>query len=336
MKQWQLGSSPGWKQFECVEAADPQPGPREVLVRVRASSLNYRDTLVATATDRFIPGRVPLSDGAGEVVSVGTGVSEWKVGDRVAGLFFRDWMSGRFDMRYHQAALGGSVDGVLRELAVFPEHGLVRLPDTLSFEEGATLPCAGLTAYYALIVRGGFRPGDSVLVLGTGGVSMWVLQIATASGGRVVVTSSSDEKLAKARALGASETVNYRSHPDWEKEVHRLTGKRGVDHVIEVGGPGTLGKSLQCVAAGGHVAQIGVLTGFDAPKASLFPLTSKNATLSGIYVGHAEAFRQFVAFLNQTRIKPVIDRVFDFKDAVAAYDSLASGSHCGKMVIRHG
>ena len=333
MKQWQLGQQPGWQNLTLIERPEPTPGAGEVLVRLRAASLNYRDLIVVNEQERFTPDRVPLSDGAGEVAAVGAGVTQWKVGDRVAGTFFRDWQGGRFTMSYHQAALGGSVDGVLREQVVFPQHGLVRLPVDYSYEEGATLPCAGLTAWTALMTRGQFQPGDTALLLGTGGVSIWGLQIVAAAGGRPIITSSSDEKLKRATALRAWATVNYPTHPDWEKEIHRLTAKRGVDHVLEVGGPQTLGKSLACVAAGGHIAQIGVLTGFDAAPTTLFPLVARNATMSGIYVGSREAFDQFVRFLDATRIKPVIDRIFDFAAAPAAYEYMKSGAHFGKVVI---
>lgn len=334
MKQWQLGPQPGWQHLELVELPEPTPGAGEVLVRLRAASLNYRDLIVASDTERFTPGRVPLSDGAGEVIAVGAGVSPWKIGDRVAGTFFRDWQSGRFAMSHHHAALGGSMDGVLREQMVFPQHGLVRLPEGYSFEEGATLPCAGLTAWVALMTRGNFQPGDTALLLGTGGVSIWGLQIVAEAGGRAIITSSSDEKLQRAKAFGAWQTVNYQVQPDWEKEVHRLTAKRGVDHVLEVGGPHTLGKSLASLAPGGHLAQIGVLTGYDAPQTTLFPIVAKNVTMSGIYVGPRDAFEQFIRFLDATRIKPVIDRVFDFAEAPAAYAHMKSGAHFGKVVIR--
>lgn len=333
MKQWQLGQQPGWQNLQLVEQPETTPSTGEVLVRLRAASLNYRDLIVVTELKRFTPDRVPLSDGAGEVAAVGAGVTQWRVGDRVAGTFFRDWQGGRFDMRYHQAALGGSVDGVLRQQAVFPQHGLVRLPADYSFEEGATLPCAGLTAWTALMTRGQFQPGDTALLLGTGGVSIWGLQIVAAAGGRSIITSSSDDKLKRAAELGAWQTVNYRTTPDWDKEVHRITAMRGVDHVLEVGGPQTLGKSLASVAAGGHIAQIGVLTGFDAPQTTLFPLVGKNATMSGIYVGSREAFEQFIRFLDATRIKPIIDKVFDFADTPAAYEYMESGAHFGKVVI---
>jgi NADPH:quinone reductase-like Zn-dependent oxidoreductase len=335
MKQWQIGSAPGWEHLYMTDVPEPEAGPGQVVVRLRASSLNYRDTLVATLKERFTPGRIPLSDGAGEVIAVGPGVEKWKIGDRVCGLFFPEWHSGRFDMRYHQTALGGPVDGVLREMARFDQNALIRIPDFLSMEEAATLPCAGLTAWYALMTRGEYTPGDSALLIGTGGVSIWALQILAASGGQTIITSSSDEKLARARTLGATHTINYRQTPSWGQEVLTLMGKRGVDHVVEVGGPGTLGQSLQSLAAGGHLAQIGVLTGFDPAPTSLFPLVGKNAQMSGIYVGHAEAFRTFLAFLEQTKIKPVIDRVFNFSEAPAAYAHLASGQHFGKVVIRH-
>jgi NADPH:quinone reductase-like Zn-dependent oxidoreductase len=225
------------------------------------------------------------------------------------------------------------VDGVLRELAVFPEHGLGRLPTGFSFLEGATLPCAALTAWTALFERGRIQPGQSVLLLGTGGVSVWALQLAVAAGAEVFITSSSDAKLDRARALGAAHTVNYRQHPKWDEEVLRLSGGRGVDHVLEVGGPGTLGRSMQALAAGGHLALIGVLTGLGASEASLFPLVAKNAEVSGIYVGSAEAFASMVRAIEQSGVRPVIDRVFRFGDVPAAYAHLSGAGHFGKVVI---
>ncbi len=333
MNQWQLGSRTGWENLERIETAEPAPGPGEVLVAMRAASLNYRDLLMATLSERHLPGRVPLSDGAGEVVAVGSGVTRWRIGDRVAGLFFRDWQRGRFEMRYHGAALGGSVDGVLRERAVFPEHGLARIPEGYSFAEAATLPCAALTAWSALFERGGLQAGQSVLVLGTGGVSMWGLQLATAAGARVCVTSSSAAKLKRAGELGAAYGIDYKTVPDWDDEVRAWTNGRGVDHVLEVGGPGTLGKSLNTLTGGGHLAMIGVLTGFGAPGASLFPVVSLNATISGIYVGHAESFAAMTAFIERHGIRPVIDSVFPFDAARDAYACLAAAGHFGKIVI---
>jgi NADPH:quinone reductase-like Zn-dependent oxidoreductase len=208
------------------------------------------------------------------------------------------------------------------------------MPDEYSFVEAATLPCAGVTARGALIERGEFAPGETVLLQGTGGVSIWGLQIARASGGRVIITSSSDEKLKRAAELGAHAGINYKENPDWDKQVATLTNWRGADHILEVGGPQTLGKSLKCVAAGGHIAQIGVLTGFDAPDISLFPLATHNANMHGVYVGSRLHFENFVRFLNTTKIKPVIDRIFDFPDAPAAYEYMQSGAHFGKIVIQ--
>lgn len=331
MRQWQIGEGEGFERLQLIERETPALQHGEVLVKMRAASLNYRDLI--TAKNAAIAARVPLSDGAGEVMQVGAGVLQWSIGDRVCGTFFRDWVSGRFDMKYHDAALGGSCDGVLSEFVVFPAHAITKMPDEYSFEEAATLPCAGLTAWNALIERGEFAPGDTVLLQGTGGVSIWGLQIAVATGGKAIITSSSDEKLERAGVLGASAGVNYRTFPDWDKQIKTLTNGVGVDHILEVAGPQTLGKSLKCVAAGGQIAQIGVLTGFDAPDVSLFPLVARNARMNGIYVGSREHFENFVRFLDVTKIKPVIDRVFDFKDARSAYEYMQSGAHFGKVVI---
>lgn len=331
MKQWQLQDGEGFDRLKLVDVPQPEVGAGEVLVRIHAASLNYRD-LLGAKNPRTTPGLIPLSDGAGEIVAVGDGVTGWALGDRVMPTFFRDWQGGRFDMRYHDGALGGSCDGVLSEFVVVPAHCLARIPEGYSYEEAATLPCAGLTAWCAL-QRGGFAAGDTVLLQGTGGVSIWGLQLVAAGGGTAIITSSSDAKLEHAKTLGAAHGINYRTTPDWEKEAWRLTEKRGMDHVLEVGGPGTLGKSLGCVAAGGHIAQIGVLTGFAPPDSSIFPLVSKNATMSGIYVGSRESLEELVRFLNGTAIRPVIDRAFPFEEAREAYDYMQSGAHFGKVVI---
>ncbi len=331
--------SEGPSELVLHECDLPSPGAGEVAVRIRAASLNYRDLLMRSG--RSASGGsgpiVPLSDGAGEIVAVGEDVGEWKPGDRVVPTFFRDWISGRFDMAHHAAARGGSCDGVLAETIVAPAHSLVPMPDGMSFAEAATLPCAALTAWHALMERGApVGPGDTVLCLGTGGVSVFALQIAKAAGARVIVTSRSDGKLSRARSLGADETVNYRETPEWDREVWRLTGKRGANRVVEVGGPGTLGRSMNAVAAGGCVSLIGVLTGFDPPDASLFPLVTKNAELHGIYVGSREMFLRMNAFFETHRIRPVIDRTFPFEEAPAAYAHLESGAHVGKVVVENG
>lgn len=320
-------------QLKAREAVEP--AARQVKLRVRAASLNYRDLInVKNLASRNIAGVIPLSDGAGEVVSVGADVTRVAVGDRVAACFFQAWTHGRFDMAYHKSDLGGTIDGMLAEEVILHEDGLVKIPDHLTFEEAACLPCAAVTAWNGLVTRGGLQRGESVLVQGTGGVSVFAIQIAAALGAKVIATSSSDQKLARARALGAAETVNYQTHPDWDREVWRLTEGRGVDHVVEVGGPGTLQRSLKCVAAGGHIAQIGVLTGFKPAEVSLFTAVVKNARIDGIYVGSREDFETMNRFIVEQRIRPVIDRVFEFEQAAAAYDYLESGAHVGKVVVR--
>ncbi len=344
MKQWQLHleetgrvEAPGEvrreaKTLRLVEVEEPGPGPGQVVVRLRAASLNYRDLLILSGRAPADAGRVPLSDGAGEVVALGPGASRWEIGARVAGTFFRGWQAGRFEMRSHQAALGGSVDGVLSAAALFDEGDLVRLPAGYSFEEGAALPCAGVTAWAAL-ERGGFGAGDTVLLQGTGGVSMWGLQLVAARGGRAIVTSSSDHKLQRAREMGAWRTINYKSEPEWDQAVRAATGRLGADHILEVGGAATLGRSLACLAAGGHVALIGVLTGAGVPDASLFPLVTKNARASGIYVGSRADFEALAGFLEASGVRPLIDRAFPFEAAPAAYKYLESGAHQGKVVV---
>ena len=319
------------------ESAEPAPGPGEVAVRIRATSLNYRDLLVRAGKSASGGSEpvVPLSDGAGEIVALGEGVTDWRSGDRVALTFFRDWLSGPFQMSYHAAARGGSCDGVLSEVVIAPAHSLVAVPATMSFTEAATLPCAALTAWHALMERGRLlAAGETVLCLGTGGVSIFALQIAKAAGARVILTSSSHEKLARARELGADETIHYLETPEWDREVMRITEKRGVDRVVEVGGPGTIERSLNSVAAGGVVSLIGVLTGFDPPKANLFTLVKKNAELQGIYVGHREMFVRMNGFLEQYAIRPVIDRSFPFAEAASAYAHLEGASHFGKVVVK--
>lgn len=340
MKQYQLHPGrTGALDLVLKDVEEPAPGRGEVLIHVRATSLNYRDLLMRSgqsASSAKSAGTVPLSDGTGEVVAIGAGVTRVAVGDRVAGCFFSHWIDGRFDMRYHEAALGGSANGMLSQMVVLPEGGVVRVPEYLSDEEAACFPCAGLTAWYALVERGGLAEGDSVLALGTGGVSIFALQIARAMGATVWITSSSDAKLKRARELGAGHGINYKTTPDWERVIWEETGKRGVDHVVEVGGPGTLGKSMAAVSAGGHIALIGVLTGFDPPDAALFPLVARNVTLNGIYVGHRSAFERLLAFAEDHELRPVVDRTFSFAEAGAAYDYLASGEHLGKVVIQVG
>ena len=251
MKAYQLTAATGPDALRLVELPEPKPARGQVLVRVRATSLNYRDLLVADGRyGKVALPLIPLSDGAGEIAAVGEGVTRWKTGDRVAGTFFQGWQSGPFRREMANTALGGALNGMLAEYVALSEDGVVAIPPHLSFEEAATLPCAALTAWQALVTRGNVSADETVLLLGTGGVSIFALQFAKMHGARVIITSSSDEKLARAETLGADETINYRSTPDWEKEVFRLTDKAGVDHVVEVGGTGTFVKSLRSVAPG--------------------------------------------------------------------------------------
>lgn len=317
-----------------AERPDPKPGPNEVLVRIRAASLNYRD--LAVVTGRYFGGAVqrdtiPLSDGAGEVTAVGPGVTKLKTGDRVAMTFFQVWVDG---MRPPiMQALGSPLDGVLAEYIVVHEDGAVKLPQGMSFEEGATLPCAAVTAWNAVEGVGKpVKPGDTVLTLGTGGVSIFALQFARAAGARVIITSSSDEKLDRARKLGAADTINYKRTPDWPAEVMKLTDGHGADHIIEVGGPGTLAKSFQALAFGGKIALIGVLAGLQGDT-NPHPMMLRGGSMHGVFVGSRALLESLITAMTVNRIKPVIDRVFPFDKAVDAYKLLTAGGHFGKVVI---
>lgn len=319
--------------YDTVELA--QPGYGQVLVAIKAVSLNYRDLLIVTG--RYSPNLpkplVIASDGAGEVLAAGDGVRKFKVGDRVAGSFFQNWQSGEIDGEAAASALGGSIDGVLATACVFAERGLVHIPAHLSYEEAATLPCAAVTVWNALVHTAHVKSGDTVLLLGTGGVSIFGLQFAAIHGARTIITSSSDEKLARAKALGASETINYAIAPEWHKDVLRLTGGRGVDIVLEVGGTGTLPKSLRAVRPGGHVSLIGVLAGIAEPL-NIGPILHNSIRLQGIYVGSAEMFEAMNRAITANKLKPVIDRTFPFEQAREALRYMESARHFGKIVIR--
>jgi NADPH:quinone reductase-like Zn-dependent oxidoreductase len=318
-----------------VDLPTPAPGPRQVLVKVAACSLNFRDLAIAVGSYRMPtkPNLIPLSDGAGEVVEVGAGVTRVKVGDRVAGCFFQRWIGGPPAADTHASALGGGLDGMLREHAVLEEDGVVKLPAHLSLEEGATLPCAAVTAWHALVEHARIAAGQAVLVQGTGGVSIFALQLARLMGARVIVTSSSDQKLARAKELGAAHGVNYKAVPEWEKAVVELTGE-GVDHVVEVGGPGTLAQSLRAIKIGGRVTLIGVLSG--AAEINPMLIFSRRANVQGISVGSTQMFAALNRAIAVGGLKPIIDKVFAFDDAPAAYRYLQSARHFGKVVIRVG
>ncbi len=333
MRLYRLPQTTGIDDLTLGEAPTPRPGRGQVLVRMRAASLNFRDLAVASGKymmSRLPPDLVPLSDGAGEVAELGEGVTRVAVGDRVCGIFMQSWMGGAMEPADSASALGGAIDGVLAEYVVFDERGLVAVPAHLSFEQAATLPCAAVTAWNALFGLNPLLPGQSVLVLGTGGVSIFALQFARAAGARVIATSSSDEKLERARALGAAEGVNYRANPDWQVAVRELTGGVGVDHVVEVGGPGTLQRSVQATRNGGTVTLIGVLT-----RGTLDPLAvfAGGATVRPIYVGSRQMFEAMNRAIAVNAIVPVVDRVFAFEEAREAYRHLKGATHVGKVVI---
>jgi NADPH:quinone reductase-like Zn-dependent oxidoreductase len=322
------------EELRLVDRPEPAPGAGQVVVRVRAASLNYRDQAIASgryALGAVTRDTVPLSDGAGEVIAIGAGVSRFKPGDRVAGTFFQHPPDGT--LMSQPAPLGSPLDGMLAEQIVLFEDGVVAMPDGYSFEEAACLPCAGVTAWHALFRIGRpLLPGDTVLALGTGGVSMFALQFARIAGARVIVTSSSDEKLERARAMGAAATINYVRTPEWDNEVLRLTGGRGVDCVVEVGGAGTLARSFQSVGRGGKIGLIGVLTGREGDTTP-YGLMFKGATLHGIFVGDRPMFEEMNRGIEANGVRPVIDKVFPFADAAAAYRHQAAGAFMGKIVI---
>ncbi len=334
MNAWQLAAPQGVDALKLNQLPDPQPAPGQVLVRVRATSLNYRDLMVASG--RYGPGvplpLIPLSDGAGEIAAVGAGVTRWKVGDRVAGTFFQNWATGPLRREVFEAALGGSLNGMLAQYVALAADGVVAIPPHLDFAAAATLPCAALTAWQALVTQGRVSAGQTVLVLGTGGVSIFAMQFAKMHGARVIITSSSDAKLARAQALGADGIINYRTTPDWEKEVFRLTDKTGADHVVEVGGTNTFPKSLRAVAMGGTISVIGGVSGFTS-EVSLRDILGKSVRIQGIFVGSREMFEAMNRAITQHRLQPVLDRTFPFAEAPAAYRYQESGAHFGKLVI---
>jgi NADPH:quinone reductase-like Zn-dependent oxidoreductase len=325
------GDTHSWIQ---VERPEPKPGPGQALVRIRAVSLNYRDLLIAKG--KYLgpprPALIPVSDGAGEVVAVGQGVTRVKPGDRVAPTFFQTWTSGEQTREKVANALGGSVDGVLAEYVALDAEGLVHLPEGYSFEDGATLPCAAVTAWNALVPQGQLQPGQTVLAQGTGGVSIFALQFARMLGARVIITSSQDEKLERARTLGADGTVNYKKHPDWEEQVLKLTNGQGVDHVLEVVGAEAHPRSVRATRPGGHISLIGLLSGAPArPDPTL--AEPKKLRIQPTYVGSRVMFEDMNRAINQHRMKPVIDRTFPFAQAPEALRYLESGGHFGKVVI---
>jgi NADPH:quinone reductase-like Zn-dependent oxidoreductase len=332
MKAYELQNSFGIDQVTLTERPDPRPGQRQVLLKMRAFSLNYRDLLVVKGlyNPKLRLPQLPLSDGVGDVVAIGDGVTRVQVGDRVCPLFMQKWLTGEVTDAKAKSALGGGNDGVLAEYAVFDEDGVVQVPAHLSYAEAATLPCAAVTAWHALITEGRLTAGDTVMIQGTGGVSLFALQFARLSGARVIATSSSDEKLARALKLGVSDGINYKTTPEWGDKVRALSGT-GVDHIVEVGGAGTIGQSLRAVRSGGRISLIGVLAG--GGSFNLTPILMKNVCVQGIFVGSREMFEAMNRAIDLHNMRPVIDRVFGFGDVQDALRHMESGAHFGKICI---
>jgi NADPH:quinone reductase-like Zn-dependent oxidoreductase len=335
MQTYHYASHSGHGAIVHEEAPMPEPGPGEVRVRVAAVSLNYRDLVMLDTRAGLgeLNGRIPLSDGAGVVDANGPGAERYPVGTRVVASFFRDWLTGPFQTAYLEGEMGGvHTDGVLAEYIVLPETALLEIPVHLSFAEAAALPCAAVTAWNGLFARAGMKAGDTLVVQGTGGVALFGLQFAAAVGAEVILLSSSDEKLARGKEMGASVLINYTDQPDWDVAVNEATDGRGADLIMEVGGPGTYDRSVRSVAAGGTIIQIGVLTGFERTP-EIRRITWLNGNIMGLTCGPAEHLEAVMAFLGKHTIEPVIDRTFAFDEAPQALEYLRSGAHFGKVLI---
>jgi NADPH:quinone reductase-like Zn-dependent oxidoreductase len=335
MQCYELQATTGFEALKLVERETPRPGPHQVVVRVRAASFNYRDVMIAGGgyAGRAKLPLIPLSDGAGDVVETGSAVTRVKKGDRVCGIFFQRWITGPVRPDIQDAALGGTADGMLTEMALLDGEGVVPVPEHLSYEEAAALPCAGVTAWNGLVeASGGVKPGDAVLLLGTGGVSIFGLQFAKLAGARPIVVSTSDEKLARARELGAAEAINSKSVPDWQDRVRAATGGRGVDHVLDVTGGETTQKSLVSLRPGGHIAIIGARSG-PGGELDRRVILQRGLKVSGINVGSRAMFEAMNRAISANRMKPIVDRTFPFKNAPQAYHEFATGRHFGKVVI---
>jgi NADPH:quinone reductase-like Zn-dependent oxidoreductase len=336
MKAYELHSAFGIENLRQVERPQPAPGRGQVVLKMRSWSLNFRDLLVVKGlyNPKLKLPMVPFSDGAGEVAAVGEGVSRFKVGDRVCPIFMQEWLAGELTETKSRSSLGGGGEygGLLADFVALDHEGLVSVPQHLTDEEAAALPCAGVTAWHALVTQGKLVPGDVVLIQGTGGVSLFALQFARLAGARVIATSSSDAKLERARQLGAGEGINYKTTPEWSDRARSLTGGIGVDHVVEVGGAGTIGQSLKSIRPGGRISLIGVLAG--GGSFNLTPILMKKVCVQGIYVGSREMFESMNRAIAQHQMRPVIDRVFPFTDVPAALRHMESAAHFGKICIR--
>ena len=335
MKAFEIKNKFGLDSLTLTERPDLKPSHGQVLIKLRSLSLNYRDLMVVKGlyNPKLPLPLIPFSDGVGEVVAVGEGVTRVNIGDRVAGIFFQKWLAGELTAEKAESALGGAIEGMLAEYVVLHEDGVVRVPEHLTDEEAASLPCAAVTAWNALFTSGSLKAGDTVLIQGTGGVSIFALQFALLAGARVIATSSSDEKLERVLQLGASDGINYKQTPDWSKKVRELTAGDGVDYVVEVGGAGTLTESLRAVRYGGQISLIGVLTGGSA-EINTASILMKNVKVQGIYVGSREMFEAMNSAIALHKLHPVCDRVFPFHEAPKALKYMETGSHFGKICIR--
>jgi len=334
MKVVELKEAFGLEHLAAASRPKPEPRKGQVLLRMRAASLNFRDLLMVRGlyNPRQTLPIIPCSDGAGEVMETGPGVTRVRVGDRVTPTFFQGWFSGRPTLEKAVTTLGSPLDGVLAQFMLAPEEALVPVPAHLSLEQAATLPCAALTAWSALVEQGDVKPGDTVLVQGTGGVALFALRFAKLLGARVVVISSSDEKLERVKGMGADHGVNYKRTPRWGKAVRDWTGGAGVDHVVELGGAGTLGESLQAVGLGGQISLIGVLAGA-SQDLNILPIVMRNVRVQGIFVGHREGFEAMNRAIEHSGLVPVIDRTFPMEDVRSAFEWMAAGSHFGKICL---
>ena len=325
----------GIDELAIVDRPEPKPKAGQIVIKVKSTSLNFRDLMMVKGiyNPKLRRPLIPLSDGVGEVVEVGEGVTRVKVGDRVAGIFMQNWIDGDITEAKSRPALGGDVDGMLAEYVCLNQNGVVKVPESFSDDETATLPCAAVTAWDSLIYQGKLKAGDTVLIQGTGGVSIFALQLARMVGARVIATSSSDEKLERVKAMGASDGINYKTTPNWDDQVRELTGGIGVDHIVEVGGAGTLARSFKAIRKGGKIGLIGVLAGATA-EVNPMPILMKNIRVQGIFVGSREMFEDMNRAIALNNIKPVIDRVFEFTEIREALKYMESGAHFGKICVK--
>lgn len=334
MDVWQLSTGFALDKLELADRPEVEPGPGELLLEMRAASLNYRDLLTVQGAygQRNTLPLIPLSDGVGEVIAVGAGVTRFEVGDRVAPLFFPTWIGGEPTPAKFHSTLGGPLDGVLRRRMCIAAEAVALVPGHLSDAEAASLPCAGLTAWSAIVTLGNVGPGDVVLIQGTGGVALFAVQFAKLAGASVILTSSRDDKLARGRQLGADAVINYRTTPEWDKAVKALTGGEGCDHIVELGGADSIARSVRAARIGGTISLIGVLSGADATFA--LPLVvMRNLRLQGVTVGSRDGFEAMSRAIAAHRLHPVVDRVFRFRDAPRAFAAFAEGRHFGKICI---